>query len=690
MPHPPFRSVFALSMFAATALEAQTFSGAGAAIPDDGTTLDLPIVVSGLPATLDTVGFGLEQVCFHINHDWVSDLDIRLVAPDGSTRLLLQGQGGDSDHFAGTCLRQDAATPITEGSPPYSGTYRPQGQMGMLNNGQDGNGAWRLRILDTYPFADAGTVLSWSLTFGDEPAGYLGFPSYDLPLVSINTGQVTIPDGEKITATMGVIDHGVGNPHHPTDAFNDYNGSIGIELRGFSSQTAPKKSYSVELRDASGNDLDAPLLGMPAESDWVLSASYFDKSLLNNTLTYHLARGMGRYAARHRHVELFLDGEYQGVYVLMERIKRGNDRVDIARLQPHETWGDDLTGGYILHVDRPDGASNGFFSEHPPAGPGGAQHPYFAYHYPKADDIVEAQRDYIQGRMNEIEDILAGPGFADPSTGYAAHVDASSFVDVFLLNEYSRNVDGYRLSSFLYKDKDSNGGKLHMGPVWDYDIAWGNANYCSGSSIQGWAHEFGEVCSDAEQVPFWWSRLLEDPAYRDLVRCRWNELRDGLLSPTGIAAYCDSMAAELQQAQQRNFTRWPILGTYVWPNPSPIPGTYAGEIAELKAFALARFNWIDAHLPGNCGSIGMAAHNAPGIDAPYPNPFVDHVMVGPARGGTMRAELLDATGRTVMAPATWSGVGPWRVELPHTVAPGTYMLVVTDGEGGRSSFRLQH
>ncbi|HEY0975851.1 MAG TPA: CotH kinase family protein [Flavobacteriales bacterium] len=688
------RSLFVPSFLLPFVLDAQTFTGSGAAIPDDGTVLELPLEVSGLPPALDTTAFGLEQVCFTIEHTWISDLDIRLVAPDGSTRLLVVGQGGDTDHFEGTCLRADATTPITEASSPYNGTYRPQGQMGGLNNGQDGNGTWHLRILDTYPFADAGEVIAWSITFGGAPATYLAFNAVDLPLVVIDTDNTPIPDAEKIPATMGIVDNGPSDLNHPTDPFNGYDGHIGIELRGFSSQLfTAKKSYGVELRDGSGNDLDAPLLGMPAESDWVLSANHYDKSLLNNTLTYHLARAMGHYAARHRHVEVILDGEYQGVYVLMEKIKRDGDRLDIAKLDPGETFGDDLTGGYILSVERDAGPDNGFTSTFAPAGGSSGQQIYLEYRYPKPQDIVEEQRTYIQDYLNAFETALAGPDLADPQTGYAAYADAASFVDVFLLNEYSRNVDGYRLSSYLFKDKDSNGGKLRMGPVWDYDIAWGNADYCSGSAITGWAYEFGDVCDDPNQVPFWWSRLLDDPHYRDLVRCRWNELRDGLLSPTNIAAYCDSVAAVLEHAQQRNFTTWPILGQYVWPNPSPIPTTYAGEIQELKDFALARFNWLDTHLPGNaanCGTVGTGADATTSIAAPFPNPFVDQVFVGSTASGPIQAELLDAMGRAVMPPARLAGKGQQRVQLPAALAPGTYVLVVTDASGVRRSFRLQH
>ncbi|HRH69515.1 MAG TPA: CotH kinase family protein [Flavobacteriales bacterium] len=673
---------------------AQTFSGAGAAIPDDGNTLEIPLVVTGLGAVLDTSSFGLEQVCITVEHMWLSDLDIRIVAPDGTARLLVAGQGGDTDNYTNTCFTNDAEGTIGNGIPPFEGSFRPQGQMGSVNNGQNGNGTWLLRVLDTYPFADEGAVISWSITFGDTPAHYYNFQTSDIPLVVINTNGATIVDADKIMASMGIVDNGPGNLNHLTDAFNAYDGVIGIELRGFSSQNlSPKKSYAVELWDVTGAEVTAPILDMPPESDWVLSANYFDKSLMNNTLTFHLAQGMGHYAPRHRHVEVVLNGEYQGVYVLMEKIKRGGGRVDIAKLDPLEIAGDDLTGGYILSVDRNNGPDNGWVSPYAPVVSGDGQQVYLEYRYPKPENIVPEQAAYIQAFVDSFETALAGDEFTDPGSGYAAFADVPSFIDFFLLNELARNVDGYRLSSFLYKDKNSNGGKLHAGPVWDFDIAWGNADYCRGSDVTGWAHEFGDECGgDGNQVPFWWSRLLEDPNYAEAVRCRWNDLRQGLLSVPAMNAYCDSVAGLLNAAQQHNFSIWPILGQYVWPNPSPIPTTYAGEVQELKDWVLARSEWLDANLPGNINcTVGIEGTSGATIGNIHPNPFTDHVMLGIPGGDTVHVQLLDALGRMVHDAGSFTGNNvPQRLGLPSALTSGTYLLRTTHASGDVEVVRLHH
>ncbi|HTF03802.1 MAG TPA: CotH kinase family protein, partial [Bacteroidia bacterium] len=508
-----------LLTFCSLSCFAQTFSSTPNSPINDYATNEYPLIVSGLsPANIDTIGFGMETVCINLTHTWDADLNIYIVSPDGTTGMLTLGNGGSDDDYTNTCFNITASTGIVTASAPFTGTFRPQGQMGLVNNQQNGNGTWKLRVVDTYP-ADAGTMISWSITFGNNPATYIPFISSDLPIVVINTGTSAIQDEPKVMADMGIIFNGVGNRNYMVDPFNDYNGKIGVEYRGSSSQGMPKKSYGFETWDVNGNSTDSSLLGMPKESDWILSASYSDKSLLNNFLTYDLARSMGWYAPRCQHVELVVNGEYQGVYVLMEKIKRDDDRVDIAKLEPTEITGDDLTGGYIIKIDKTTGnGGNGWTSAYAPDTNIAGQTIYFQYEYPSDVNIVPQQEAYIQAYVDSFETALAGPNFADTAVGYAHYIDVNSFVDYFLLNEISRNVDGYRISTYLYKDKASNGGKLVMGPCWDYDIAWGNANYCLGDDLTGWAINFAEPCSgDGYQIPFWWDRLFQDTAFQNKV-----------------------------------------------------------------------------------------------------------------------------------------------------------------------------
>jgi len=419
----------------------------------------------------------------------------------------------------------------------------------------------------------------------------------NLPIIKIYTSG-SIPDEPKIKAHMGIIDNGMGNINHIDDPFNDYDGNIGIELRGSSSQMFPKKQYAVELWTDAQTDTSASLLGLPEEEDWVLYAPYSDKSLLRNVLAYKFGSDLGWYAPRTRLVELYLNDQYQGVYVLTEKIKRDQNRVNISTLNPDENSGDDLTGGYIVKLDKFDGATQGFGWDSPYAPPYRSQHQviHFQFHYPKEDEITSAQSNYIREHITEFEHSLYGPQYRDTRVGYRNFINIASFIDFAIINELTRNVDGYRLSTFLYKDKDSKDGKLYLGPIWDFNLAFGNADYCEGGSTSGWAWDFNNICSgDWWLIPFWWRRLLRDPEYVIQFQNRWTELRSDVYSNPTIMNYIDSMAAVLDQPQQRNFSRWPILNNYIWPN-NYVGGSYANEINYLKNWINNRLYWLDSNI----------------------------------------------------------------------------------------------
>jgi subtilisin-like proprotein convertase family protein len=683
--------LFSFAVASSISLSAQTFSSSPNAVINDYATTEYPIVVSGLsPAAIDTTIHGLESVCINLTHTWDSDMNIFIVAPDGTTGMLSLGNGGSDDNYTNTCFDQTASTPITQGTAPFTGVFKPQGQMGMVNNGQNGNGTWKLRITDTYP-ADNGTLISFSITFGNNPATYIPFVSSNLPIVVINTGSNSIQDEPKVMADMGIIFNGFAVRNYMTDSFNDYNGKIGIEYRGSSSQGMPKKSYGFETWDVNGNSIDSSLLGMPKESDWILSASYSDKSLLNNFMTYDLARSLGWYAPRCQHVELVINGEYQGVYVLMEKIKRDNNRVDIAKLQPTDIAGDELTGGYIVKIDKGTGnGGGGWTSNYAPDTNINGQTIFYQYDYPSDVNIVPQQEAYIQSYIDSFETALAGPNFRDTAVGYPHYIDVNSFVDYFLLNEISRNVDGYRLSTYLYKQKDSDGGKIVIGPCWDYDIAWGNADYCLGNDPTGWAIDFAEPCSgDYWQIPFWWDRLFQDTTFQNRVRCRWEELKQTALSVTYLHNFCDSMETYLTEGAGRNFVTWPILGTYVWPNPGPIPTSYPGEIAELKNWITLRSAWMDANMPGTLNGCNLTTvgSNAVGQEpvTTYPNPFTNEINFSVYLGkpDVITCTIYNALGQEVIVPVTTqgiSGTNTVHIVMPADLPEGVYMLRVQSGE----------
>lgn len=673
-------------IIASFSLHAQSFSGTGGAIPDNQTPILFPITVSGLSNTAIDTTYGIESVCFNISHSYDSDLEIWLIAPDNTFIELSSGNGGSGNNYINTCLSDLSTNLISSGNAPFFGSYKPESPLYVAHNGQNPNGVWNLYIVDDFA-TDAGTLLSWSITFGTNIGHAFTFPSSNLPIIKINTLGQAIPDEPKINARMQIINNGAGIRNYVNDTIYAFDGHIGIEVRGSSSQMFPKKSFSVETRDSLGANLDTSLFGMPSENDWILNANYTDKTFVRNTLTYQLANEMGHYASRTQYVEVFLNNIYQGVYVFMEKIKRNSGRVDISKLTPADTSGAAVTGGYILKVDKTTGSgTGGFSSAYPPTA--GGQVPFILYDYPDDVTIAPQQANYIQSFVDSFENALHGTQFADPIVGYSKYINDTSFIDFFLTNELSRNVDGYRISSYLYKEKITKGNKLFAGPVWDYDIAWCNADYYNGQYFTGWAYVTNNSGGAGYQVPFWWARLLNDPNYANKLQCRYDQLRSTVYSTANINAYIDSMAAYLQESQDRNFQVWPILGVYVWPNPSPIPTSYAGEISKLKGWINSRLLWLDANMPGTCSVAGIdQTVTVNGISA-FPNPTSDRLTVSSGYNLMSSATVMDLSGKVI---SDFRDINSSQFEInTSALSAGIYLVkIVTDAGAATLKFSKQ-
>lgn len=526
---------------------------------------------------------------------------------------------------------------------------------------------------------DAATV------YNTPPGWFVGpidFISSNLPLVVINTLTQTIVDDPRIVCDMGIIDNGPGFRNYLTDPYNNYNGKISIEIRGSSSQMFPKKNYQLETQDTTGNSINVSLLGMPAENDWILYAPYTDKTFLRDVLAYKLGNDQGHWAPRTRFCELILNGENMGIYVLMEKIKVDNNRLDIAKLNPADTAGDELTGGYLLKVDRFDSPIDHFTSSFNTV-PNNTPIDY-VYDDPEEPDLLPVQEQYIQDYIYDFEYAAFQPTFTDTAIGYRKFADINSFVDHLLVNEVSRNVDGYRLSAFLYKDKDSNGGKLKAGPLWDYNLGYGNADYCNGGNTTGYALDFNNDCpGDDSQIPFWWYQMINDSNFVNIAKCRYNELRTNVLSDTYLENYIDSVAVVLDEAQERNFEKWPILGTYVWPN-NYIGATFTDEINYLKAWLTLRLDWLDANLPGTCDGSSVGNLVAAQSFEIYPNPATDNFVVN-SSAALKQLIISDVTGKICLQS---NEVSTKTVMDITSLQPGIYFVTLVTSDNIRLTKKL--
>ena len=281
----------------------------------------------------------------------------------------------------------------------------------------------------------------------------------------------------------------------------------------------------------------------------------------------------------------------------MEKIKRDKNRVDISKNRS-----EDISGGYIIKIDKITGDGDtlnediAFMSEYTKDGVKGInKNVHFLYEYPKNRDISDEQKNYIQGYMRGFEDAMASENFTSESEGYKKYIDVDSFIDFFILNEITRNVDAYRISTFMHKDIND---KLKMGPIWDFNIAFGNADYCEGGLTDGWAYQFNEACpADGMLVPFWWDRLMQDPYFTNALEERWTSLRLNELSDINIMGIVDELVGELEDSDAitQNFGKWLILGTYIWPN-NFIGNRHSEEITYLKEWIEARLSWMDQEI----------------------------------------------------------------------------------------------
>ena len=379
-----------------------------------------------------------------------------------------------------------------------------------------------------------------------------------------------------------------------------FQGIIGIEIRGESSQFFDKKSYGIETWDTQYNDIDVSLLGFPEEEDWILYGPYSDKSLIRNKIIYELSELMGNYTSRTEFVELTINYEYKGLYIFMEKLKRDKNRINISKLEENDTDENTITGGYIIKIDKSDMEDgsytdyNSFQSKYDVFGKlDGDKKINFNYEYPKPGEIHANQKKYIKNYFEEFEYSLAGDNFKDPNEGYRKYINENSFIDFFILNELSNNVDGYRLSTYLYKDR---GEKMNIGPIWDFNLSFGNADYCGGERYDLWCHKFNERClGDLWNVPFWWDRILEDEKFVINLKNRWNDLRGNILSDENLMNIIDikySLLNNETDVIKKNFEKWKIFGIYIWPN-SFIGNNYYEEIEFLKNWIKNRTQWLD-------------------------------------------------------------------------------------------------
>ncbi|MBL9126622.1 MAG: CotH kinase family protein, partial [Verrucomicrobiales bacterium] len=358
-----------------------------------------------------------------------------------------------------------------------------------------------------------------------------------------------------------------------------------LNIRGSSTLFQEKRNYSVEFRDEREADRDLSPLGLPSDSDWILYApNNFEPILIHNPLIFHVSRSICRYAPRTRFAEVYVQTgtgavasqHYAGIYVLMERIKRGPDRVDMAELQPEHTKAPRVTGGYLLKVDRLDPGDSGLVA--------GGQ--LMGFVDPKEEEMRSPRRapqlSYIRDYIDRFGQALNGANWRDPSTGWRAYVDEGAWIDHHLLNVVAFNVDALRLSAYFHKPRE---GKLTFGPIWDFDRAL-NSTDGRDSNPRIWRSATSDRGTDFFNYT-WWGRLFSDPDFWQRYIDRYQELRRGAFETNALFRLIDDMTGQVRAAQPREAARWPGFTT---PR-----GSYSNEIASLKSWLFRRIHFMDTN-----------------------------------------------------------------------------------------------
>ena len=447
----------------------------------------------------------------------------------------------------------------------------------------------------------------------------------------------------------------------------DYEGSGALKVRGSSTEGRPKKAYALELQNDRGEDLDASVLGLPEESDWILYGAYnFDRALIRNAFVYELSNQMGRYAVRTRFCEVFLNpgvgpvtyDHYIGVYSFMEKIKRGEHRVDVDKVEIFHNEEPEITGGYMFKIDRADPGDQGFSA-------GGYQ---VRWVDPKEEDVTREQQTWAQTYLNDMARSFSSANAADPELGYAKYIDVDSWIDHHIINEFTKNPDALRLSTYFFKPR---GKVLEYGPVWDFDRCLGPDDDGRASNPVGWM---------GPHTDGWWSNLFRSPEFLDRYSERWLAFRADEMSEENLHAIIDSMADEIREAQERNFVRWRLsLGA----------GGWEGKIRHLKNWVSQRVVWMDTQLirPPNISHRGGPVSagfevtlSAPGGDIYYTldgeDPRTPEGVPSPTAILYTGPLSIDAS-VTIAARASLEGVG-WSNARSAEFSVGTAPLVVTE------------
>lgn len=428
----------------------------------------------------------------------------------------------------------------------------------------------------------------------------------NLPIVLIKTfSDQELCDSIRQDGQMKIIFHNDSCPNSLADTadtrYINYDGRISIRTRGQTSQYPPKKPYAITTLRADSSHNNVSLLGMPAENDWVLNNIAYEPSYVRDYISYGLYSMLGYYSPRCRFCEVFLNDDYKGLYILIEKIKADENRIDIAKMDENDTIGENLTGGYIFKADKVRNDDEILFID-----TDATDLQYTSVH-PKQDLITQTQSEYLQNLYSELK-LKTDLQNEAIDVGFPSIIDIPSFVDYMILEEYTSNVDAFHYSTYFHKDKM---GKLRAGPVWDFNLTFGNdltpSLYYNRSKYNIWQFLYhGNECAKL------WSDLFYNPTFQCYLSRRWHELtaEDQPLCYNTVSKFIAETESQISEAITRDCERWNKTNHHT------------SNIDSLKRWITKRIEWMDSHIGSydNCQDIEIPNLVISKINY-YPKPY---------------------------------------------------------------------
>jgi len=487
--------------------------------------------------------------------------------------------------------------------------------------------------------------------------GYKGVGSNSnlYQLTNLPTVVITTTNAQAITSKDNYV-KGMITIIDNRNGVNYFSDSLEIRGRGHASWNFPKKPYRIKLQNKTN------LFGFPAkEKSWTLINNWGDKTLMRNLVAYEISKRLDMaYTTAGIPVDFILNGEYKGTYNLCDQIDVAYGRVEVEKMTNKDIQLPNLSGGYLLEVDAYANQEKDYFISSVRRTP-------IRVRYPDFDDIVPQQFSYIRDHYAKMETALFSSNYKDPENGYRKYIDIESFIRHFLIGEITGNTDTY-WSTYIYKER--NDDLFRFGPAWDLDLTFDNDRRTFPiNSRNQWVYEVGSAASGFREVV---NRLFTDEYFVARLKAIYAEYRNkGLISNEVLQNIINGYAAELDQSQRLNFTRWNILNSIVHENPL-VWGSYAAELNNIKRYATERIEWIDRKLsyvptgnnPENQKVIGIFAYSTP--NAVCFDNVTEPVLI----------TIIDLTGRVIFSETVSNN-------KTVTIAKGFYIVTIADNKGNK-------